>query len=118
MKITIFCKRTLRIVHHHPHLKLVSKAIAKARPHLSEPHEHSFLLTIGLSVEAPNREKDLLLLHERMDGLTQGDYINLGASSFEDICLWVKREVPDASLVRIEQHDEGAEIVFEEGEVV
>lgn len=113
MKITIFCKRTLRVVHYHPHLELVSASIAAQRPHLAEPHEHAFVLTVGLHVEAPNRVKDLLLLHETMERLVEG-YRDLGQSSFEDICLWVKSKIPDACMVRIEQHDEGAEIEFEE----
>ena len=113
MKIEIFCIRSLRIVHHHPHLKLVSKAIAAARPHLSQPHEHTFKLKVGLRVEEPDREKDLLLLHERMDVVTE-KLVDLGEASFERICLWVKARIPDACSVQIEQHDEGAKIVFDE----
>lgn len=113
MKITIFVKRRLRVVHHHPHLQRVSKAIAKARPHLAQPHEHHFNLTVGIRVEKPDREKDLLLLHEQMDAATK-DLVDMGEASFERICLWVKGRIPDACVVRIDELDEGCEIQFDE----
>lgn len=111
MRITIYCKRQLKVVHYHPHVSMVSKAIAEARPHLGAPHEHCFELTVGVAVEQVDRQKDLLLLHEQMDNLTLvRNPHNLDSCSFERVCLWVKQRIPDAIYIKVDERDEGCEM--------
>lgn len=115
MKITVFSARQLRIIHRHPHLQKVSAIIAAERPHLAEPHEHTFKLVVGMRCERVDRQHDLLLLHEKMDALVR-DRHDMGSMSFEQICIWVRSRIPESCKVIIEERDEGAEIEFSEGE--
>lgn len=116
MKITVFCRRKMRVAHFHPVLE--QAPCAEGRPWLGKQHEHSIEITITATCKTLTRDVELLNLQNTLDGIVARGVIDMGPASFESMCVRFAGLMHDdrVSAVRIEADGgvEGAEVFFTE----
>lgn len=117
-RVRVFCTKPMTFIHFHPHLMEVPGQTDK--PHLSQPHEHRVHVTASMLCEHLERDKDLLLLHAKLENATEWPRrVQMGERSFEQIADQLRAAMEYKGTgkciihsIKIDAGDEGTEIVW------